>query len=182
VTDKPDDSPQFGLAMQALPNDRWRNFVIAIFSEEAPRSRAGKAGNPGQLSWAVREVGFGCKSATSQSVVAQRLINDKRIKAAIAEYSKAALRSISPQAINAVRKLIANPKSKHHAKAIDVVLNRIDPIETTHHVKVEQTYAPPSIEATEKVLARIKELAAQAGLPQLPPPIDAEFKELPSDE
>ena len=99
-----------------------------------------------------------------------------------AEYSRTVLRSLSPVTIKAVRELLENPKSKHHAKAIDAVLNRTDPIETTHHVKVEQTYTPPSIEATEKVLARIKELAAQAGMPKLLPPIDAEFKEVPADD
>jgi hypothetical protein len=47
---------------------------------------------------------------------------------------------------------------------------------------VTQTYEPPSIEATEAVLKRIKELAAQAGLPQLPAPVDAEFREVQADD
>lgn len=174
MTNKSDDTPQWGPAMAALPNDRWRLLVTAIYSEDAPRK--GK----GLWPWAMERAGFNFKNAQVAGVNAHRMLQDPRFRKACAEYSKSVLRGLSPVTIQAVRELLANPKSKHHAKAIDAVLNRTDP-ETTHNVKVEQTYVPPTPEMTAAVLERIKQLAAQAGLPALPPPIDAEFKEVTDD-
>lgn len=176
MTDTPDDSPQWGPAMQALPTDRWRRLVVALYDENAPRH--GK----GLFPWAMAKAGYTAKNSNVAGIMAQKILQDPRFKRAAAEYSKSVLRGLSPVTIQAVRELLASPKSRHHAKAVAAILDRTDPVETTHHVKVEQTYVPPSIEATEKVLARIKELAAQAGVQKLRPPIDAEFKELPADD
>jgi len=56
-----------------------------------------------------------------------------------------------------------------------MVLDRIDPVETFHTVKVEDV-RPPSIEATQKVLDRIEELARRAGLIRQAPVIDGECR------
>jgi hypothetical protein len=57
-----------------------------------------------------------------------------------------------------------------------MVLDRVDPIETTHTVKIED-YQPPTPEMTEKVLQRIEELMRSAGmLPKPAPILDGEFK------
>jgi hypothetical protein len=114
-------------------------------------------------------------------VIADRLVHDDRVRSAISEYSRNVVRAISPKAVRAVRNLIRDPKAKDHARAVAMVLDRVDPIETTHTVKIED-YRPPTAEMTAAVMARIAELARQAGLPSLPPPVDAEFKEVPLSE
>jgi hypothetical protein len=172
MTDKSDDTPQWGPAMAALPNDRWRLLVTAIYSEDAPRK--GK----GLWPWAMERAGFNFKNAQVAGVNAHRMLQDPRFRKACAEYSKSVLRGLSAETIRSVRDLLANPRSRHHAKAIDAVLARSDPVEQIQHVKVEQTWQPPSIEATAAVMKRIAELARQAGMPQLPPLIDAVFVEI----
>jgi hypothetical protein len=113
MTDKSDDSPQRGPAMAALPNDKWRRFVVAIYDEEAPRKEKGL------WPWAMARAGFNPGSSKHAGIQAQNMIHDPRMKKACAEYSRTVLRSLSPVTIKAVRELLENPKSKHHAKAID---------------------------------------------------------------
>jgi hypothetical protein len=66
-----------------------------------------------------------------------------------AEYSRRCVRAISPEAVTAVRELIRDPKSRDHARAIAMVLDRIDPPETTHNVKIEPSDQSARIEATD---------------------------------
>ena len=157
MTDKPDDSPQWGPAMAALPNDKWRRFVVAIYDADAPRK------DNGLWPWAMARAGFKFKSTDVAGISAQRLIHDPRMKKACAEYSRTVLRALSPVTIKAVRELLENPKSKHHAKAIDAVLNRSDPlphpsttINIDNTVRVEMT--------ADQMFARIRELAAKHSL------------------
>jgi hypothetical protein len=183
TTDKSDAAPQWGPKMSALPNDRWRAFVVALYDDDAPLGGkgSGRRGSPGLLNWAVDQAGFKCKDQKTRSVTAQRLATDPRTVAACAEYGQAKLRvGLSPMAYQAVKNMLGNPRARHHDKAIAAVLNRSDPIETTHNLRVEQTYVPPTPEMTAAVLERIAELARQAGLPQLPAPVveDAEFSEV----
>jgi len=65
--------------------------------------------------------------------------------------------------VRAVKNLIRDKKHKDHARAVAMVLDRIDPVETSHIVNVGDV-RPPSIEATQKVLDRIEKLARRAGL------------------
>ena len=162
MTDKP-DAPEFGPAMQSLPNDKWRRFVCALFDENAPRSSRGGVGHPGPLNWAIRQAGFGAKTSGSQSVYAQKLLHDKRMRAAIVEYSKSAVRSITPQAIAAVRDLIANPKSKHHMHAVNAVLNRTDPLpQPTTNINIDNTVRVEM--SGDAMIARVRELALKHGI------------------
>jgi hypothetical protein len=168
-----DEAPEWGPAMGALPEKR-RAFVIALYSDDAPMK--GK----GLLIWAAARAGYGTPTSSNQSlsVIAARLVSDDRIRAAIVEFSRSVVRAISPDAVRAVRDLIKNPKARDHARALAMVLDRTDPIETTHNVKIDDR-RPPSIEVTDKVIARIAELARRAGAPGLPPPapvIDADFQ------
>jgi hypothetical protein len=161
---------QLGPKMMAL-SEKHRSFVVALFDEAAPAHGAGL------LHFAARKAGYLGKAI---SVTASRIAYRPDVQAAIKEFSHLAVRAISPDAIRAVRNALLDPGHKDNIRAASLVLERVLPVETTHHVKVEQTYVPPSIEVTQAVLARIKELAAQAGLPQLPAPVDAEFKEVPA--
>ncbi len=159
---------EFGPAMQALPTDKQRRFVMALYDEEAP------AKGDGLLIYAARAAGYGTATSTDKalSVMANRVVHDPRTRAAIAEYSHAVVRTLPPEAVKALKEVIRNPKHRDHMRAINAVIDRVDPVE--HVVKVQDD-RPPSLAATQEVLARIAELARRAGLPAPRPPIDAEY-------
>lgn len=168
-----DDAPPYGPKMLALPNDRWRAFVVALYDEEAPIK------GHGLLIWAVQEAGFGNAEGTTSkknfSNIANRLVQDPRIQAAVAEYSKSVLRAVSPEAIRAIKEIVRGEKHRDRAKVALALADRFDPIEQTATLKIEDTRGPTP-EMTEKVLARIDELMRKAGLPaKLAPIIDGEF-------
>jgi hypothetical protein len=150
-----DNQPTFGPAMMALPNDRQRNFIIALYSEEAPRR--------GRLNWAVERAGFVNGSNKGRSVTAQRLLHDKRIQKAAEEYSKGLIRALAPDTIQAVRELLGNPKSKHHAKAIAAIMDRVDPIPRGPLVHIENTNTTVNVQTGDAMLERIRFLAAKHG-------------------
>jgi hypothetical protein len=167
-----DAEPVSGPRLLSLPTEKMRRFVEALYSDEAP------AKGDGLLIFAAREAGYGNTAGTSTnkalSVIANRLIHDSRVQAAIIEYSHAAVRAISPEAVRAVRDLIRDGEPRVlRLKAAVAVLDRVVPIETRHTVTVEDN-RPPSPAAIEKVLARIEELARRAGIPVAPPTIDGE--------
>ena len=160
-----------GPAMQALPTDKQRRYVMALYDEEAP------AKGDGLLIYAARTAGYGTETSTDRalSVMGSRLAHDPRVRAAIAEYSHAVVRTIPPEAVRALKAVIRDPKHRDHMRAINAVIDRVDPVQ--HVVKIQDD-RPPTVEETEKVLARIAELARRAGLPAPAPMIDAEFVEV----
>lgn len=160
--------------MRALPTERQRAFVVALFDEEAPLK------GDGLFLYAARKAGYGAADGSSTdkalSVIASRLVHDARVQAAIAEYSHSTLRTVAPEAIRALKQVIRDPKHRDHLKAIAAIADRVDPIEQKQTLTIEDN-RPPSIEATERVLKRIEELARSAGL--LPRPvIDVEAVEV----
>jgi hypothetical protein len=70
------------------------------------------------------------------SVIAHRILHDDRTQAAITEHSHRCMRAIPPEAIRALKNLIRDPKHRDHARAIGMVLDRTDPMQTVHTVKV----------------------------------------------
>jgi hypothetical protein len=168
-----EEEPQFGPRMMAL-TERQRKFVQALFHESCPPH------GYGQIEFAVREAGYGTGNSNSNtlSAIGGRLITQERIKLGIAEYSQAVVRSISPEAIKAVRELIKDKKHPAHARALQMILDRVDPVVETARLTVEH-YSPPTPAVTAATLAKIAELSRMAGVPQLPAPVDAEFRELP---
>ena len=166
--------PAPGPKMLALANDRQRAFVVALYDEDAPVK------GDGLFRYAARKAGYGNADGTTTdqaiSVIASRLVHDERVQAAIAEYSRACVRAIAPEAVAALRKVIRDPKHRDHMRAITAIADRVDPIETTATLKIEDARpAPP--EAIERVLKRIDELARRAGLLPLPAPqiVDADY-------
>jgi hypothetical protein len=164
----PDDVPAFGPRMASLPPKR-RALVMALFDDDAPRK------GDGLLAFAAQRAGYGTPTSSHRSlcVIAGRIVHDDQVQEAIAEHSHRVMRTIPPEAIRALKDLIRDPKHRDHMKAIAAVIDRTDPLQTLHTVKVEDL-RPPTPEAIERVLARIDELARRAGL-SLPPPIDGEF-------
>ena len=131
-------------------------------------TRRRRARATGLLRWAARRAGYGTPDGKTTnnalSVIANRLVHDDRVLEAIAEYSRRVVRgAITPEAVFAVKQAIRDPRHKDHIRAAAMVLDRTDPLQTTHTVRVEDV-RPPSIEVTERVLQRIEELARRAGL------------------
>jgi phage terminase small subunit len=145
----------YGPAMSAL-NDRQRAFVAAFF--EAPRKH-------GAASFAARAAGYGSPTSSVQSIasIASRLCSDEKIQRAIQEESRKYVTTLGPMAVRALKNLLGTPKHKDHGRAVGILMDRIAPVESTHTVKVTHD-ASPGLKATAEVLARIAQLAAQAGI------------------
>ena len=143
-----------GAAMQALPSDRHRAFVRALYTV-----RPGHGANVK----AAKLAGFGCVDSSPQSMatIASRLAHDDRILAAIREEDEKHIRSSAPRAISALSRLIETPSAKDHVRGIALVLDRTYPVETV--VKMQHD-ATPAFKATADVLERIAKLAVLAGL------------------
>jgi hypothetical protein len=88
------------------------------------------------------------------------------------------IRASAPRAIRALEYLIETPTHKDFARGIEMVLSRVHPTESVHHVKVE--HRGKVVIATEQVLERIRELASKAGLDlaQMPAMIDGEYEDI----
>ena len=168
------DLPEWGPKMLALPNDRWRNFVMALYDQEAPRKDAGL------LIYAARKAGFGTSTSSTKSlgVQADRVCYDKRTQEAIAEYSIAVVRGgLAPDVVKGIRNVVNDPKHRDLARILALVYDRLDPLQTLHTVKVED-HRPPSPEITAAVLQRIDELARRAGLLPSPRIIDGDCRDV----
>lgn len=144
---------QDGPAMKALSSDRHRAFVRALYQVKPGHGANVKA---------AKLAGWGqpLSSAQSMATIASRLAHDERVLAAIREEDEKRIRSSAPRAISALSALVENPKHKDHARGIAMVLDRVHPVETTHHVKVEHD-ATPSFKDTTAIMERIALLAAR---------------------
>ncbi|HTC04894.1 MAG TPA: hypothetical protein VK749_15935 [Xanthobacteraceae bacterium] len=171
------EAPEWGPAMLALPTDRQRAFVAALYDDDAPRK------GDGLLIFAAAAAGYGTPTSSkkSLSVIANRIVHDDRVQAAIAEFSQRSVRIIPPEAVRALKDLIRDPTHKDHARGIAMVLDRVDPLQTMHTVKVEDN-RPPTIEATQKVLDRIDELMQRVGLAPAPKVVDGECRDVTPQE
>jgi hypothetical protein len=177
MTDAPDTKPEaiepepeWGPAMGALSPKR-RAFVVALYDEDAPRK------GDGLIIYAAQKAEYGTPTSSkkSLSVIGNRIVHDDRVQAAIVEYSQRCLRAIPPEAIRALKDLIRDPKHKDHARGIAMVLDRADPLQTMHTVKVEDS-RPPSTAATQAVFERIEQLMQRAGLAPPAKVINADFE------
>jgi hypothetical protein len=129
--------------MRALPNDRWRQWVVEYVSRPLQHGAASRA---------ARAAGFGHAASTPSSMakIAYRLAHDDRIIAAIAEESRKMLRVGAPQAVAA---LVRDPKSRDHARGIAMVLARTDPEVQHHDMSVTHRVIDPDQEALEELRA-----------------------------
>jgi hypothetical protein len=169
------DGAQWGPKMKALPSDRHRAFVLALY--EIPR------GHGAQVK-AAHRAGFGTSTSSPQSMaaIASMLAHDERILEAMREEDERRIRASAPRAIRALAHLIETPDHKDHGRAIGMVMDRVHPLESVHRVEVE--HKGRVIVATEEVLARIAQLATKAGLEpaSLPPLIEGTCTEITDEE
>ncbi|WP_063800387.1 hypothetical protein [Bradyrhizobium lablabi] len=153
--------------MQALPSDRHRAFVRALYTVRPGHGAAVKA---------AKIAAFGTPQSSPQSMatIASRLMHDDRVLDAIREEDEKHIRASAPRAITALSRLIEDPRHKDHARGIGMVLDRVHPAETQHRLTVEHD-ATPAYKATADVLERIAQLAAKAGIDvsKMPPLIEA---------
>jgi hypothetical protein len=161
-----------GPMMKALPSDRHRAFVRALYQVKPGRGSGVKA---------AKLSGWGqpLSSAASMATIASRLMHDERILAAIFEEDQKRIRASAPRAISALSALVENPKHKDHARGIAMVLDRVHPAETVHKVDVTHKHdVTPNARETAEILKRIAELSAKFSmrLPS-PPVIDGEVVE-----
>jgi phage terminase small subunit len=166
----------FGPKMQAL-NERQQKFVVALFTKGIPPKHHGRH------VLAARVAGYGNKQGTSTAayftVISSQLLASPKIQAAIEEYARGAVRAMAPEAVVAVLGLLEDRKHRDHAKVALAVMEKFDPTPRAPLIAIQNnTYTPPTEQATAAVMQRIAELARQAGMPQLPAPIDADFSEV----
>jgi hypothetical protein len=144
---------QDGPAMKALPTDRHRAFVRALYQVKPGHGANVKA---------AKLAAFGTPNSSPQSMatIASRLAHDERVLAAIREEDEKRIRSSAPRAISALSRLIENPRHKDHARGIAMVLDRVHPAEMVHKVKHEHDVTPNAME-TAQILQRIAELCSK---------------------
>ena len=120
---------EYGPAIRALPNHRWRAFVEFYLLENPGR---------GAQTNAARRAGFGNArtSPLNMAHIAWRLMRDERMQAAIAEEARKVLRGCDPEAAKALIELVRNPEHKDHARGIQMVLARTDPEITRHDMNI----------------------------------------------
>jgi hypothetical protein len=150
---------QDGPAMLALPSDRHRAFVRALYQVKPGHGANVKA---------AKLAGFGSPSSNpaTMATIASRLAHDERVLVAMREEDEKRIRSSAPRAISALSRLIETPSHKDHARGIAMVLDRVHPAETVHKVTVEHQ-AASSMKATAEVFERIMLLAARANVPPM---------------
>jgi hypothetical protein len=101
----------------------------AISSETRIRQpHAGAAGCP--------ELCKGRKDPKYHRQAAYRLMMDPRIQLAVAEEAANFIRMTGPAAAQMLNRLVLNENHRDHARAIDMVLSRVAPIETKHVIDV----------------------------------------------
>lgn len=128
--------PETSDAMNALPNDKWRAFVIHYLIE-APAF--------GAATRAARAAGFG--TPTTRPIVmaryAHRVMQDHRMQKALMEQSKLLLRAHAPEAVNALLAIVRDVRHKDHARGVQMLLDRTDSVElhstVTHQVEINHT-------------------------------------------
>jgi hypothetical protein len=132
--------------MKALPNNKWRDFVYYYVTHPPGH---------GAQTRAARAAGF-CKKDTPPSTLAKRawtVAHDPRAIAAIAEQSKLVVRAGAPEAVAALYNMIRTPEHKDHARAVAMVIDRVDPAIAHQAVSVTHQLVDVDTEALEELRA-----------------------------
>ena len=164
---------QWGPAMRALPNDKQRRFVAAMF--EVPQNRNTRIA----AALAAGYGGTGTSTKTPKNkilgVIAGRLIHDEKVRAAIEEYGRGRLPALYPVALAALEKLLRDPKHRGHEKAVMGVIEKMSPIEFMHkhdhehhHVIDHQAAALDGLRVMKQMGVPIEGLIKMFGINSLP--------------
>jgi hypothetical protein len=136
-----------GPAMKALPNDQWRAFVEFYVMADKP--------GRGSQTAAARKAGFGKPNSKPATMarISYRLMCDDRIVAAINEVARKIVRGGAADAARALRNMVADPTHKDHARAVDMLMARTDPVMSHQHIQVTHTHTDPDAEGIEQLRA-----------------------------
>jgi hypothetical protein len=146
--DAPPIQGSYGPKMMALPNDRWRRFVLELMGQ-AKRD----------YSAAYIAAGYSSNSAGAVRVEAHRMAHDQRIQEAIQEEGARRMKALLPAALHVVEQMLEDPQNKDAAKAAFGVMDRAGLAAATEH-KITLGLANDT-----EMLARIKLLAERNGIP-----------------
>ena len=148
-----EETEHWGPAM-AVCSPMQRTFVMALM-ETKP--------GYGALTAAARTAGYGNREGTStpktMSVIAQRLMNNDKVIAAIAEMTKKMIRSEALASVQTVREIRDDITHKDRLKAAMVFIERVDPVETKHNVEVTHKVVNHDQEAVD-TLRHMKAIGA----------------------
>jgi len=173
--------------MAALPTSKQRAFVDCLFSVDGRGELLG-------ASAAARAAGYSGDAHQINSA-AQKLLKDPRICAAIRAETQRRIRNLGPEALKALTQIMGDWTHKDRLKAVNVVLERIDPVATKIDAHVTHEVVDYRQEALEQLRAlralgvsreKLEELFGYTGLAVLErqlegaksPVIDAEFIEV----
>lgn len=147
-----DMQAEWGPAMQALPTEKQRAFVVAMFEVKPGR---------GAIMRAARQAGYGTATSSQKSisVIGSRLANDERIQLAMEEEGRRRFRTLGPAAHHALKNLLLNPKHRDHSKAVLAFHEHAMPREMRHKHEHEHYHVDHENEAIE-FLRKLKALGA----------------------
>jgi hypothetical protein len=174
--------PNYGPAMLALPNDRWRAACIAFIM-------GGHTKTPGRnngYTAACRAAGY--TEGQGLRVQAYQMFHDARMQAAIQEEAKKRMQGALPYAMDAMDEILANPQHKGHEAIVKTVLDRAG----LHAAQeVRHTHELSGLDAAS--LARARQIADKIGVPleklvgrsiaarELAAPVDVPFEVVDDD-
>jgi phage terminase small subunit len=153
---------EYGPAMRALQSDKHRAFVLNLYTAPSQAEAAARAG-----------FGTSTSSRESYAVIAANPLQNEKIIAAIAEEDKRHMRLIGPRTIRALSNLLESPNHKEHARAVQMGLDRVAPLETKHEITVRNVShdeeAIEHLRVMQKlgvVRAKLEEIFGYSGLPR----------------
>jgi hypothetical protein len=146
---------EWGPAMAALPTDRQRQYVIALWEVKPGR---------GVQVRAAKRAGYGTPTSTPNTmrVIACRLFNDESIQLAVEEEGRRRFRTLGPLAHNALLNLLLDPKHRDHGKALLACLDHAMPLEMRHQHLHEHHHV---VDQEAKILDLFRRLR-KSGVPQ----------------
>jgi hypothetical protein len=143
---------EYGPAMQALTAQQ-RAFVTHYVAEVMVKPY-------GAATRAARKAGYGYQTTSPHphvSRMAHKLLHDPtyspKIVEAIGEESRRLIRLGAPEAVGALLKLVRDPASPHHFRALDAIIQRSDPLKTEHSINVTHRVQNADEEALEELRA-----------------------------
>lgn len=171
--------PEDGLgpAMQALPNQSMRAYVVGRVYYGLNKARAAQA------------AGYSVSTPDVAKVQGYRLEHDERIQAAIAEESRKLMRSFGPRSIRTLAVIMSNPKAedKDRIKAAGELLSRggLNAV-SEGHITVDHNHRLTPAQQDKRILELARELGlndveARKLLVDPSKFIDAEFEDVPPE-
>jgi len=134
-----------GPAMRALPTDRQRAFVLALFT-------LGTA----DYTKAARAAGYGGENPDNVRFIAHRIAHDDRVQAAIQEEARRRLHAGAITAVGVIHEAMADPDRRVALKAAHMLLDRAGLHPTTEHkVTVDNKSEAEALRDVKAILTRM---------------------------